>query len=157
VDSCDPKQRHHRWRKDRVGAGGVVPAFPWSAVVFLHWKVEGQHAVAVSVRLTMCEPLIIGSNGYVSRIDPETGEELWRTPLLPGLLSSTSYTDVAVLLRGESVFAGTYGHLFCLALDSGEIQWRNELKGMGYNDVALAMEGVAVQFLTKVERKSSST
>ena len=102
----------------------------------------------------MNSPLIIGSNGFVSRIDPASGEELWRTPLLPGLLSKTAYVDVSVLLRGDVVFAGACGHLLCLALDDGRILWKNELKGMGYNDVALAMEGVSVQFLQKVQRSS---
>lgn len=98
----------------------------------------------------MTEPLIIGSNGYVSRIDTNTGLELWRTKLLPGLFGGSSCTDVAVMLRGAMVFAGTHGHLFGLDLNNGQVIWKNELKGLGYNDVALAMEGVAVQFLTKV-------
>ncbi|MGC3959457.1 MAG: PQQ-binding-like beta-propeller repeat protein [Verrucomicrobiota bacterium] len=105
----------------------------------------------------MTEPLIIGSNGYVSRIDPSTGRELWRTKLLPGLFGGSSCTDVAVLLRGQWIFAGTHGHLFCLDLNSGQILWRNELKGMGYNDVALTMEGVAVQFLTKTVPTNNTT
>ncbi|NOS72223.1 MAG: PQQ-binding-like beta-propeller repeat protein [Verrucomicrobia bacterium] len=103
------------------------------------------------------EPLIIGSNGYVSRIDVVTGQELWRTKLLSGLLGGSSCTDVSVLLREQFVFAGTHGHLFCLDLATGKILWKNELKGMGYNDVALAMEGVSIQFLTKVERSHSNT
>lgn len=99
--------------------------------------------------------LVIGSNGYVSRIDTGSGAELWRTKLLSGLLGGSSCTDVSVLLRGQFIFAGTHGHLFCLSLESGQILWKNELKGMGYNDVALAMEGVAIQFLTKVERSGT--
>ena len=99
--------------------------------------------------------LVIGSNGYVSRIDTGSGAELWRTKLLSGLFGGSTCTDVSVLVRGQFVFAGTHGHLFCLALDSGQILWKNELKGMGYNDVALAMEGVAIQFLTKVERSGN--
>ena len=101
------------------------------------------------------ETLIIGSNGYVSRIDTASGQELWRTKLLSGLLGGSSCTDVSVLLRRKFIFAGTHGHLFCLILESGQILWKNELKGMGYNDVALAMEGVAIQFLTKVERSDT--
>ena len=38
----------------------------------------------------------------------------------------------------------------------GSILWNNELSGMGYNDVSLAMQNVSVQFLQKVERSSSS-
>jgi outer membrane protein assembly factor BamB len=103
----------------------------------------------------MNSPLVIGSNGFVSRIDSATGAELWRTPLLPGLLTKTAYVDVSVLLRGDVVFAGAHGHLFGLALEDGRILWKNELKGMGYNDVALAMEGVSVQFLQKVVRQNN--
>lgn len=106
----------------------------------------------------MTEPLIIGSNGYVARIDTSTGLELWRTKLLPGLFGGSSCTDVSILLRGQLVFAGTHGHLFCLELTTGQILWRNELKGMGYNDVALSMEGTSVQFLSKtVQSNTTST
>ena|SRR5690349_24084671 len=105
----------------------------------------------------MSDPLIIGTNGYVARIDPATGQELWRTPLIPGLFSGTSYTDVSVLIRDNSVFAGARGHLFCLDLASGKISWHNELKGMGYNDVAIAMEGISIQYLAKVQRSNSGS
>ena len=39
----------------------------------------------------------------------------------------------------------------------GSILWNNELSGMGYNDVSLAMQNVSVQFLQKVERSHSSS
>lgn len=105
----------------------------------------------------MTEPLIIGSNGYVSRVDPSTGQELWRTKLLPGMFGGSSCTDVSVMLRGQMIFAGTHGHLFCLDLNSGQTLWKNELKGMGFNDVALALEGVAVQYLSKTVHSNSSS
>lgn len=105
----------------------------------------------------MAEPLIIGSNGFVARVDPVGGVELWRTKLLPGLFGSSSCTDVSVVLRDQVIFAGTHGHLFCLDLSNGQILWRNELKGMGFNDVALAMEGVSVQFLSKTTASSSNS
>jgi outer membrane protein assembly factor BamB len=102
-------------------------------------------------------PLIIGSNGYVASINPSTGEELWRTPLQQGFLSSTSHSDVSVLVVGGIIFAGSRGHLFCLAVEDGAIIWSNDLKGMGYNDVSLAIQGVSVQFIQKVEQRSSGS
>lgn len=99
--------------------------------------------------------LIIGSNGFVAAIDINSGDELWRTRLQSGVFSATSHSDVSVLVQGGFVFAGSCGHLFCLDLESGSILWHNELKGMGHNDVALAMQNVSVQFLQKVERSSS--
>src|SRR5688572_32870118 len=105
----------------------------------------------------MSLPLIIGSNGYVAVIEVMTGQELWRTALEIGLLSTTARSDVSVLVEDKFVFAGSHGHLFCLDVENGTVIWHNELKGMGYNDVSLAMQNVSVQFLQKVERSSSNS
>ncbi len=100
-------------------------------------------------------PLIIGTNGHVAAIDPLAGHELWRTSLKTGgLISSTTYQDVSVLLKDGRVFAGCCGHLFCLDASSGGILWHNSLSGMGHNDITMAMEGVAVHFMAKVDRGS---
>jgi outer membrane protein assembly factor BamB len=53
------------------------------------------------------------------------------------------------------VFAGGSGHLFCLEANSGRILWHNPLEGFGHNDISLAMDGVSVQYLAKVERSSN--
>lgn len=105
----------------------------------------------------MSEPLIIGSYGYVARIDATTGEEVWRTKLLPGVFGGTSGTDVTVLVRSPLVFAGTNGNLFCLDLNTGQVLWRNELKGMSYENISLAVEGVSIQHLNTTTSNSSST
>lgn len=46
--------------------------------------------------------LFIGCNGQVSALDPETGTELWRTPLSPSFKSGVATTDqdVTVLAHG---------------------------------------------------------
>jgi outer membrane protein assembly factor BamB len=98
----------------------------------------------------MPTPLIIGTNGFVSAIDPATGHELWRTKLSTGsFFSSTSQQDVAVVVKGAVVFAGCAGHLFGLDAADGAILWHNELPGLGHNDVAMAIDGVAIQYLVK--------
>lgn len=102
------------------------------------------------------DPLILGTNGHVTAIDPATGKRLWLAQLKTGsLISSTTREDVSVLVRGTIVFAGCAGHVFCIDANTGEILWHNPLDGLGHNDVSLAMEGVSVQFLTKVERQHS--
>ena len=103
----------------------------------------------------MSSPLIIGTNGYVASLDPDTGTELWRTKLQGGVFNATTREDVSVIICDGKVFAGSKGHLFCLNLASGEILWRNELKGLGYNDVSLALEGISIQYLQRVVRSSS--
>ena len=103
-------------------------------------------------------PLIIGTNGSVAAINPETGKIIWETSLSTGaILSATNYQDISVLVRGDVVFAGGAGHLFCLDAQSGKILWHNSLEGFGHNDISLAMDGVSVQFLTKVERANRGT
>ena len=99
-------------------------------------------------------PLILGTNGSVAAIDPATGAIVWQTKLSTGgLLSATSSQDVAVLVRGNEVFAGSAGHLFCIDAQTGAILWHNSLDGLGYNDISLAIDGISVQYLQKVERR----
>lgn len=103
------------------------------------------------------EPLIIGINGSVAAVDPTTGQVLWSTSLRTGgLISSTSHQDVSVLVKGGIIFAGGAGHVFCLDASSGKILWHNALKGLGYNDISLAMDGISVQFLQKEESHKTS-
>lgn len=104
----------------------------------------------------MNDTLYIGCNGYVAAIDLMTGQERWRTKLQTGAFTATGHSDVSVIVRGGFVFAGSQGHLLCLDSATGAAVWHNELKGMGYNDVSLALENVSIQFLQKVERSSSS-
>jgi outer membrane protein assembly factor BamB len=101
--------------------------------------------------------LIIGCNGYVSAILTNTGEELWRTKLREGILGGSRGYDVSVLIDGAQIFAGCYGRLYCLRASDGEILWNNELKGIGFNEIALARQGTSTQFITRVVDSSSST
>jgi outer membrane protein assembly factor BamB len=101
-------------------------------------------------------PLIIGTNGYVVAFERATGTEVWRTKLQTGVFRATTRTDVAVIARGEFVFAGSTGHLFCLSITDGRIIWHNELPGLGYNDISLAIDNVSIQYLEKVVRSNSS-
>ncbi len=103
----------------------------------------------------MQHPLVIGTNSHVAAIDPNSGQELWRTKIQSTTLGSGS--DVSVLVKDGFIFAGSNGRLICLDHASGNILWSNELKGLSYNDVSLAMEGVSVQFLQKVVHQNSSS
>lgn len=100
--------------------------------------------------------LIIGCNGYVSAINAGSGQELWRTKLRDGLLGGSRGSDVSVLIDGGQIFAGCYGRIYALDAASGNILWDNELKGMGYNEVALAKQGTSTQYITRVEQTSTS-
>lgn len=101
--------------------------------------------------------LYIGCNGSVAAIDPSTGRELWRTPLDRGLFSATANQDVCLLEHDGRIYAGCRGHLFALDAQSGKILWHNELKGLGHNDVTLAMAGKSVQMVTRRSTRAVDT
>ena len=104
----------------------------------------------------MEQNLYIGCNGHVSAVDIQTGAELWRVKLKPGVLSATTYEDVSVIVRDGIIYAGCNGHVFALSLD-GRILWHNPLKGMGHNDISLAFEGQSVQYIQKTVHHHSSS
>lgn len=103
--------------------------------------------------------LYMATNGFVAAVDPETGREVWRTKLQPpadgSIFGSYVHGDVCILEHEGKVFAGCQGHLFCVDGQTGKQLWHNGLKGLGHDDVTLAMAGVSVQFVTKVERKQT--
>lgn len=101
--------------------------------------------------------LFIGSNGHVCAIDPQSGAEIWRRRLQENFLGSTRSEDVSVIVKDGTVYAGSQGHLFALSAASGEVLWHNSLKGLRFNDIALAFEGHTVQYLQKSVHTHSST
>ena len=95
--------------------------------------------------------LYIACNGYVLAIDTVNGDEIWRTHLTAGFLS-ISHTDVNILLSNDVLYAGTNGYLFALDSYNGNIIWQNDLRGMGYNDVAMAIKDLSVQNTSTSEK-----
>ncbi|HKR14449.1 MAG TPA: PQQ-binding-like beta-propeller repeat protein [Pyrinomonadaceae bacterium] len=92
--------------------------------------------------------LYIGTNGSVAAIDPQTGNEVWRTELSSsGFFSSMGGSDVCVLEHEGQVFAGSNGYVFALDGATGDILWENGLEGMGHNDVTLSIAGKSIQFV----------
>jgi outer membrane protein assembly factor BamB len=101
--------------------------------------------------------LIIGCNGFVSAILANNGEELWRTKLREGVLGGSRGYDVSVLIDGDQIFAGCYGRIYALRPSDGGILWANDLKGMGFNEIALARQGTSTQFITRVEKTTTTS
>jgi outer membrane protein assembly factor BamB len=85
-------------------------------------------------------PLYIGTNRHVAAVDPQNGEELWRTRL------PHSGSAVVTLLLGEArLFVGHFGHAYALDRRSGEILWENGLPRMGYQPVMLVSDLAAAR------------
>lgn len=96
------------------------------------------------------ERLIVGIKGQVVAVDTATGAEAWRTSLpISGLLASRN--DVVSVLKKEGViFAATSGFVFALAESDGQVLWKNELPGLGFNEVSLALDGAAIKTVREV-------
>jgi outer membrane protein assembly factor BamB len=99
--------------------------------------------------------LVIGSNGYVSAIAGDTGNELWRTKLRKGLLGGSYGAEVSVILDDNKIFAGCAGRLYCLEASTGVILWENEMPGLGHNVISLARPGISTQFVTRENQSGS--
>ena len=77
--------------------------------------------------------LFVGGHGYVTAIDKESGDEIWRTSL-----KGSGYGFVNVLLEGERIFAASGGKLYCLSADNGDVWWTNSMPGLGYGVYSFA-------------------
>jgi outer membrane protein assembly factor BamB len=100
--------------------------------------------------------LYLGTNGRVAALDISDGTIIWQVYLqTDGIMSSTTGEDVNILYKEGMVYAGCNGYLFCIDGYSGEIIWHNGLKGFGFNDIVLAMDGVSVQMGKKVVKHGS--
>lgn len=82
--------------------------------------------------------LYVGTNRFVAALNPESGEELWRTKL-PKCAGAGE--PVTILIATDALYVGCYGQVYCLDPDTGSVLWRNGLPKMGYHSVLLAMEG----------------
>ncbi len=105
----------------------------------------GRDEAAVSGGPEWTGLLYIGTDGYVVAIHPDDGGEVWRAPL-DGGWSGPGPDDVCVLEHGGRVFAGCKGHVFCLDVHTGEVLWRNGLKGLGHSAVTLSISGQATRY-----------
>jgi len=84
-------------------------------------------------------PLYIGTNAHVVALDPWTGDELWRTKL-PRCLTGAI---VSLTVKHHLLFAGAAGRVWCLDKRDGRVLWQNNLPGLGYQCVQLAIEGAS--------------
>jgi outer membrane protein assembly factor BamB len=83
-------------------------------------------------------PLYVGTNRHVAALDPQTGEELWRTRLPK---CSAIGEPVTMVIKDGRLYVGSYGQVWCLDQRDGTLLWRNGLPKLGYHAVLLAMEG----------------
>lgn len=96
------------------------------------------------------ERLIVGTKGQVVAIDTASGTEVWRTPLPIGDLFASKQAPVCVLKKDGVVYAASSGFVFALAELDGAVLWKNELAGLGYNEIGLALEGISMRTVREI-------
>jgi outer membrane protein assembly factor BamB len=85
--------------------------------------------------------LFIFSNGKVAAIDKKSGNILWEIRLKKYTGHSMRYYYGQITVEEDKLFVGSSGVLLCLAAKDGSLIWKNELKGWGYQFVAMANAG----------------
>ena len=84
--------------------------------------------------MTRAEDLLfIGAHGYVRAVVKEDGRQVWNTSL-----PSTGYEVVTLLYEDGILHAASRGLLFALDALTGEILWKNGLRGLSSGLVHLA-------------------
>lgn len=94
----------------------------------------------------MAQPVFVGINGNVIRLDGSNGERLWLAKL-----KGSSFVNI--LLEGDRVIATTGGEVFCLDAATGKRIWHNELAGQGYGLAALATPTAAASSVPLAEKQ----
>lgn len=104
------------------------------------------------------DTLFVGVKGHVVAFNKHDGTQLWKTQLRGGFTVAGD-RFVTVLAESETVYAHTYGELFCLDARTGEQLWSNELAGLGYDVATLAVVGLSspsLAALVEQKRKRAS-
>ena len=87
---------------------------------------------------TWQEAVYIGTSRFVAALEPDRGEELWRTRLPHG---GGTAKVVTLVLKGDRIYAGCGGYVYCLDKSTGRILWESGLRSMGHYAVMIAIEG----------------
>lgn len=85
--------------------------------------------------------LFIFSNGRVAAIDKKSGEIIWEVKIKEYLKRGMNFYYGQIFVEDNKVYVGTSGMLLCLNAKDGSMLWKNELKGWGYQFVAMANTG----------------
>jgi len=78
--------------------------------------------------------ILVGLSGYVVCLNALTGEKQWTYSL-----KTTGYSFVSIYVHGSKIIAASNGKLFIINGDTGLHLLKDELEGLGYEDIGLTM------------------
>ncbi|KAF1963064.1 hypothetical protein CC80DRAFT_530924 [Byssothecium circinans] len=93
----------------------------------------GEHEVRLASPVD-ASVLIVGTNGYVLGLDPDSLYTQWSTSL-----PDSGYELVSVLCGVNGVYAGSNGYVYRLDPDNGTVKARNNLPGYGKDETRLGL------------------
>lgn len=102
------------------------------------------------------DTLYIFSNGKVAAISKKTGEIKWEIKLKDHLGHSMRYYYGQIAFEDDKLYVGSSGMIVCLAAKDGSLIWKNELKGWGYQFVAMANAGTEASIAAADSAASSA-
>lgn len=80
--------------------------------------------------------IFVGLRGYVIALHRETGEVVWDSPefktgFFSRLFDRGHSGPISLLLDGDRLIASTKGYIYCLDPLTGDVLWKNPLRGYG--------------------------
>ena len=82
--------------------------------------------------------LYILSNGRVAAINKKDGEIKWEVKVKQYLNSRVIVSFGQISVENDKLYIGSSGILLCLSTKDGSLIWKNELKGWGFQFIAMA-------------------
>ncbi|MBW8780339.1 MAG: PQQ-binding-like beta-propeller repeat protein [Verrucomicrobia bacterium] len=79
--------------------------------------------------------LLVGIKKNVIAFNKATGERLWSTQLN----ATFGDTFVSIIADRTQAYVHAKGELYCLDLFTGAIRWKDELQGLGFGLVTMAL------------------
>lgn len=82
--------------------------------------------------------LYILSNGKVAAINKKDGSIVWEIKLRQYIGAGIGYNVGHIMAEDDKLYVAISGRMICLSARDGSLIWKNELKGWGYQFVAMA-------------------
>lgn len=105
------------------------------------WEQPGMDWGRGTFRLVVEDGRVFGlaPTGHLFCLDYATGSALWQTP------AGTPSSMATLLVKGAYVFVGAAGEFHAFAAADGRPLWKDEFKGKGVGNVAIAVPGASAQ------------
>lgn len=97
----------------------------------------------------------VGIRNQVLAFDRKSGGEVWRTPLPVRYKTASDFVNV--VRDRDGLFASSAGELFALDPNSGEVLWREPLKGLGTGLVTIATDLGGASATSVIEESARQT